>query len=369
MKKLLFLPFLQIPSGHHQVADALIDGIKDINPSIQCKKIDILQYSIGQMETVVSSTYLKWIHFSPQTYSWIYHNAVCESTKKENKRYMLFEWLFLHAIKKMLKEEQPDFIICTHGLPSYILSRYKKIMDRPVPVINVYTDFFVHNLWGRSEIDYHFAASPLMKEKLIANGINEQNIFTTGIPTHPEIKAKAEGKMENNLPLSILITGGSLGAGIIEELVKALSSQHIHYYVLCGKNERLFNRLHQLDSGVTPLPYVQSREKMNALYNQADAIITKPGGVTISESIRKQLPIFVYHSLPGQEEINLHQLKQMEVVLDSKDWQTSNDMEEQLLDFFQNKQKKYKLYSKLRALHRHIEYQNPSLLIYKLLQG
>ena len=37
---------------------------------------------------------------------------------------------------------------------------------------------------------------------------------------------------------------------------------------------------------------------MSALYDQVDAIMTKPGGVTISEVFQKQLPIFVHHYLP-----------------------------------------------------------------------
>lgn len=47
---------------------------------------------------------------------------------------------------------------------------------------------------------------------------------------------------------------------------------------------------------------------MNQLYNKADAILTKPGGVTISEALQKKLPILVHTSLPGQEEINLDYL-------------------------------------------------------------
>lgn len=43
---------------------------------------------------------------------------------------------------------------------------------------------------------------------------------------------------------------------------------------------------------------------MNALYDRVDAIITKPGGVTISEALTKKLPIFIHSMLPGQEEIN-----------------------------------------------------------------
>lgn len=53
-----------------------------------------------------------------------------------------------------------------------------------------------------------------------------------------------------------------------------------------------------------------NREKMNELYNLADAIITKSGGVTISEAINKKVHIFIHSVLPGQEEINLKYLQE-----------------------------------------------------------
>jgi processive 1,2-diacylglycerol beta-glucosyltransferase len=45
MKKILFLPFLQMQSGHHQVADALIDMFKKRTDDIVFKKIDLLSYT------------------------------------------------------------------------------------------------------------------------------------------------------------------------------------------------------------------------------------------------------------------------------------------------------------------------------------
>ena len=65
---------------------------------------------------------------------------------------------------------------------------------------------------------------------------------------------------------------------------------------------------------------------MNKLYDQVDAIITKPGGVTVSEALRKRLPIFVHSTLPGQEQINLHVLKSQKLVfeLDQKNHWRNN---------------------------------------------
>lgn len=104
-----------------------------------------------------------------------------------------------------------------------------------------------------------------------------------------------------------MISGGNMGAGSIVRLVSRLRpTGQVVYYVLCGKNIRLFEQIKQFNHPlIKAVPYLDSKEKMNALYDAVDAIISKPGGVTITECLWKRLPIFVYDALPGQEEFNL----------------------------------------------------------------
>ena len=109
----------------------------------------------------------------------------------------------------------------------------------------------------------------------------------------------------------ILISGGNSGLGGILKLSNELKkASHYDFLVLCGNNKKLFNEILSWNvEHVKGLPYISSRAEMNKLYNQVDAIITKPGGVTVSEALRKRLPIFVHSVLPGQEQINLHVFK------------------------------------------------------------
>ncbi|CDQ23931.1 hypothetical protein BN983_02187 [Halobacillus karajensis] len=88
-RNILFLPFLQIPSGHHQAADAIIDELSEKHPDIKCDKVDILSYSYGKVEAFVSLTYLKWIQTIPQFYNWIYQSSVY---KKGDNRWEFRDW-------------------------------------------------------------------------------------------------------------------------------------------------------------------------------------------------------------------------------------------------------------------------------------
>jgi len=330
MKKVLFLPFLQIKTGHHHVAEALTEEFLANNDNLICQTREILSDRFGQLEFLVSKTYLQWIHHFPESYHWLYKKMVYNDDK--SSRYMMYEFLFLSKMKSILNEEKPDLIICTHALPSYILSQLKKRNKINIPIINVYTDFFVHNLWGKEHIDYHFVATEKMKSYLMSHGVSDKNIFISGIPTHRKIKVNQRMK-ERNQRLKVLIGGGSLGIGFYEEIIPKLKNDQITYYILCGRNKDYYNVLKQRKlSHIVPLPFIHSKEDMNRLYDHMDAIITKPGGVTVSECFKKQLPIFVYDALPGQEQINLKELSQLGLIFYSEAWKENGQLEKDLVD-------------------------------------
>jgi processive 1,2-diacylglycerol beta-glucosyltransferase len=326
MKKVLFMPFLQIPSGHHQVADALAEMISEIDQTIECEKIDILNYSYGRIEKLISTIYIKWIHSFPKTYHWLYQKLVCEDLYTD-KNYQLYEFLFLPFMKKLIREEKPDLIICSHALPSYMLNKLRQSGIINVPVINVYTDFFIHSFWGIRYIDYHFVAHTSLKDHLLKKGIEESKIFVTGIPIHPFIQ-KSEKKLSSLRNCTVM--GGSLGVGVIEDLLpKMKNSKEMTFSVLCGKNKKLFETIRKLaDPNIHPYGYISNRKEMNDIYEKTDVMITKPGGITISECLTKGIPALIYHSLPGQEKINLKELSAHQLVFKFENWMEMDSIEE-----------------------------------------
>lgn len=332
--KILFMPFLQMPTGHHTVADALIRSLESRIVNVQCKKIDFFSYADKLLEKAFRLTYLTWIDHSPQTFVWLYRNFVYPS--KSTKHFNWYEIKFLDKMDSLLKEEKPDLIICTQAFPSFLISRLRSSGVSTPPVVNVYTDFFVNRLWGLEGIDYHFVPDQYIKAELAAkHGINPQTIFVTGIPIDECFIPRSENKF--SAPYHILISGGSGGLGDIQSLSNTLvQSKDFYFSVLCGNNKKLYKEVFSLKlNHIKPLSYISSRETMNALYNEAQAIITKPGGVTLSEALNKKLPIFIHSSLPGQEDINKDYLLDKKLIYDLDQ---NRNITEQLNDFFQNEQ-------------------------------
>ncbi|MGJ7921187.1 MGDG synthase family glycosyltransferase [Neobacillus sp. LXY-4] len=309
MRKILILPFLQIPSGHHQVADALSAYFKEIDQLMEITKIDIFHYTSSFAEKITSSLYLNAINRIPSLYSKLYHFNACQSYKTAQRNFF-YERFFLKSIKRLLDEVSPDIIICTHCLPSFLLSYLKKYEQLSIPVINAYTDFFINNVWAIDQIDLHLVPSESMKKFLEARGVPKSKMAVTGIPVHPQITEKELVEPSVNRPCDslyqVIISGGSLGVGPLENILDSDAfSGKIKYFVLCGKNERLYNKIQKSRKPyLKAIPYLYSRTEMNELYNQMDMVISKPGGITIAECLRKELPLCLLNALPGQEEKN-----------------------------------------------------------------
>lgn len=353
-KKVLLLPFLQIKMGHHQAADALVEHIMSIDPAIECEIIDILDYSYGsKVEGLVSSAYLKWIHFLPVTYSWMYRKN-CGGQLHKKRRFRLYEMIFMKSLQKLVQEKRPDCILCTHALPSYLLDQLKDRGLLSIPVVNVYTDFFINDVWGRDGIDYHFVPDSHVKDWLMNRSVQAEHIFVTGIPVHPKFTASRPERKRATSDITVLITGGNLGAGVMKSICQKIGrTERVRYIVLCGKNKALYRYLKKKNfSNMMPLPYIESKEEMNDLYNQIDAVLTKPGGVTISECLFKKIPVFVYHALPGQEEINLLRLLDQQLIVYLKDWAT--DTMDKQINMFWNETVMERLTAKMDDYDREI---------------
>ncbi len=326
----MFLPLLQMQSGHHQVAEALMDLLKNHTDDLTLKKIDLLSYTNKSLEKVITKGYLNWIRYAPDTYNLAYKSFFyVPPTKKHSFKW--YEPLFLKKMEQLIAEEKPDLLVCTHGFPSYLLSKLKMKGKCDIPIINVYTDFFINSVWGKEGIDLHFLPSQEIKERLGTKfQIPDQQMIVTGIPVHEEISKTVQRKQHKDGRFKILLSGGNSGLGGLLKLAEELKcSSNLDFLVLCGKNKKLYNEILSWDlDHIKPLTYLSSRLEMNLLYEEVDAIVSKPGGVTISEAIRKRLPIFVHSALPGQEKINLQYLKRKKLVFEL-DHQSS--LEKQLL--------------------------------------
>ena len=97
-----------------------------------------------------------------------------------------------------------------------------------------------------------------------------------------------------------------MGYGNMLSTIQSIDSlgMNLQLVCICGKNEKLRQRLHFLKTQdeIVILGFVDNVE----LYmDAADCIVTKPGGLTVTEVMCKALPMILMDPIPGHEERNM----------------------------------------------------------------
>jgi len=122
-------------------------------------------------------------------------------------------------------------------------------------------------------------------------------------------KAKAREKLSMDDRPFIIMIGGSLGAERLNEamtdFVNSCDKEAIYFVSSAGKRyyDKVIEKIdkEKLGENIKVLPFT---DKVPELMSISDLVVTKPGGLTTSESLASSLPIIVINPIPGQEEEN-----------------------------------------------------------------
>ncbi|OEH84444.1 hypothetical protein BHU72_09505 [Desulfuribacillus stibiiarsenatis] len=307
MKRILILsePF---GSGHTMVAKA----IRDL---IICNKagwkVDVLELSsllrpaISQM---ISFAYLQSLKYSPSLWAKIYKKT--QYTPIPAHTQFLLRHLMYARIEAVIKEHQPDVIICTHPFPAMMISKLKK-SGLHVMLCTVVTDYCFHSSWVNDGVDVYLLPSDNVFQEFIQFGVSPSKLKVTGIPVQPKFLIKSNKTLvRKKLGLAdmptILCMGGGLGVGFDKELIDMiLTTQNIQILFVTGRNNRLYQMIETNGYDKDYVHLFSFVENVDELMDASDLMITKPGGVTCAEALVKKLPTLLLQPLPGQEEGNL----------------------------------------------------------------
>ena len=274
--------------------------------------VDSYKYAALVMARVVSDGYLRMVKTIPQMYRYIYHRA---ERATEVGRFRTWAHQFTAGnLRALLLRERPDAVVCTHAFPCGAMAEYKRMFPDAPPVVAVVTDFAVHSFWIHENVDRYVIATEEMRGALLARGIRPSAILVSGIPVRAEFARPATNKDELRERLDlppdrkiVLLMGGGLGIAPIERMLDALRLVRIPLaaVVVAGKNARMGRRLSETAESVEyPVRALRWVENVYDYMHAADALVTKPGGLTTAEALVARTPMVLSKPLPGQEERN-----------------------------------------------------------------
>ncbi|AAK80839.1 processive 1,2-diacylglycerol beta-glucosyltransferase [Clostridium acetobutylicum] len=297
--------------GHIHAAFALKKYIAKYLEGSQVKMLDTIKYLNPFLDKVLIGGYLKTLKVSPALFGKLYN-----FTEKDDNLASLSNKInefMAYKLIPIIEDFNPDVIICTHPFPTEMVSILKSKESLKTPMLCILTDYAPHSFWIRPQVNSYVVSNSDMVDEMVRRGVNRENIYDLGIPVDPDFIRnfdKIETLNELNLSLNkktILIMGGSLGIGKIEDIYEALSKSraNIQIIIITGNNKKLYSKLLELAED----SYVETRilgytRDVNRYMQASDLLLTKPGGLTITEALICRVPLAVFSPIPGQEEKN-----------------------------------------------------------------
>jgi processive 1,2-diacylglycerol beta-glucosyltransferase len=308
MKVIIFTE-MKVGEGHYQAAKAIEIAIKKIyGQRVETKIISGLRCIHPIAEWLIVWSYFFMLKYCPRVWRELY--------TRSRKSSIVQTYVFAGRLESTIKAEKPDVILCTHTTCIPALSQIKKKAKYSFQLGAVFTDFHFHPFFVNPYVDSYFVANRFIKEQLNQEyGIDLNRIYDFGIPLHPdfdmdEVKSSKVVRFRHKNAFHILILGGATGYGPIEKIIQAFQcyGSLFRLTVITGKNLKLYERLnHKRFRPVQVLGYVTN---MREWLNYADFVISKPGGLTVSETIACGTPLIMIKPIPGHEEANKNYMEQ-----------------------------------------------------------
>ena len=307
--------------GHNSCAKALQIAMQ--RRGITCEIQDTLALVSEGLSQRVGDAYL----FSTRgsLFEFVYKFGGFVSSNMDTWQSLVYGANRLYAKKlyDYIKTNHFDIIVCVHLFPAEAITALKRNMQLDIPSYFIMTDYTCIPFLQETDLDYYiiphehlieeFAEKGLPREKIVPIGIPiDEKKFSTRLPK-PKARTQIIQSISNSNLRSeghwYLVMSGSMGFGNVEQLIAQLL-QDIRpedtIICVCGRNESLLHSLQGQFAEQHQLCLLGFTNQVSILMDAADVVFTKPGGITSTEAIVKNIPLIHTHPIPGLENHNAH---------------------------------------------------------------
>lgn len=308
--RILFLS-VTAGQGHNQTAKGIMQRMTDRGH--ECKLQDTFDYIEPIFGEVVDKGYRMSVAHIPKVYGKAFETM--EKAEQNGNFTVKMNQKLSNQLSKELfdvyESFKPDVVVSSHSCAALISSSVYELGVSNAPRIGIVTDYMLHPYWKGTNLDALVTPSEQLTYSFVCGGMPERIIRPIGIPINPKFNKvidKAEARAMVGIPdmPTVLIMGGSMGHGDVLTTIGRLDKLPLDFQmvVVCGSNEKLKNKLDALLT-VKRLTVLGFSTIVDQLMSASDMIVTKPGGLTVSEAIAKCLPMVLIDPIPGQEDRNM----------------------------------------------------------------
>lgn len=312
-KKKILILYSTAGLGHKKAALGINEAIKD-KEGVEVKMIDALEHANKVFRFLYTTAYvfviskMKWLW----GLSFVLTNNRIFDLLTRGARYF-FESLSLKSLIPEIRDFNPDAVISTHFVLTSIAEKIRSENDARPKLYCLLTDYGPHSFWLSQKIDRYFTGAEEVKIEMLKRGIKASRITVTGIATEKEFAEEKDiealrkefGLEENKKTL--LIMSGGFGVGPMKEVLAPLSkcNDDLQAIVVCGHNKELYEEINAFKEKVPfPVKVLGFTDRVSDLMATADLMVTKAGGISVTEALNARLIMILFDSIPGQESWN-----------------------------------------------------------------
>ena len=316
MKKKILIIYATYGSGHKAIANYIDDYFTN-SGEYETMSIDILDYAHKALGKFTSDFYYFTQKHAPFMWEFVYRvtsnkAAGTVSAKLQSKV------VSGKKIKGVIKDFNPDVVIATHFTGATYIAKMIRNGELDTKLISVVTDYRAHPIWieAHKTVDALVVNSIEEKRFLVKKGINPRIIKTFGIPIsskysiHLYDKSKLLTKFNLTPERPIILFYGGGGGGSFLSLPYLLSmiekKVDADIFFVCGKSKELYEKASGIverhnATNVRVLGFINNGPELMMI---SDFVITKPGGITVTECLCFRKPMLLIRGNGGQEKDN-----------------------------------------------------------------
>ena len=297
--------------GHDSAGKAVLEEMK--RRGHHATMLNPYTLKSAKLSGSIDHTYISTVQHAPDAFGAIYKIG-------DMYRHLPFRspvYFVNRAMDSVMQEyfeaHPVDIVLMPHLFPAEIMTNMKLHGMQTPKTMFIATDYVCIPFTEETECDAYIIPSADLTGEFTRKGIPKEKLYPLGIPTSSRfatVESQAQAKQQLGLDEEknyILVAGGSMGGGKIEQTIDALyehfsQREDMELIVICGSNQALYERLQEYAGpGLTAIDHT---DEMEAYMRASRLFITKPGGLSSTEAAVRNVPIIHTAVIPGCESYN-----------------------------------------------------------------
>lgn len=297
--------------GHNSAAKAIANYLIGKGETAEVR--DVLSFKSERSRKRVTGAYGTIIRKTPWLFGLVYRLGAVYDRLKLPSPIFRYNAGYADRIYWYVKEHAFDAVICTHLFSMEAMTAIRKKYAEKIPSYGVLTDYTEVPFYKDTQLDGYFVPTDEVRGQLMKRGIGAEKIHVTGIPVDKKFGQRTERARAREIieippekKVIVVMTGGA-GCGKIATLCKKLDKltdgRHA-IFLFTGNNTKLKQKLEARYGGekFRILPFTPY---MHLYLKAADVVLSKAGGLSLTEAAVCRVPLVITKSIPGVESANV----------------------------------------------------------------